>query len=294
MPFRSLVRFLYNHNPFYVVSALFLLYALKLSFRPGEVDYIDPWALAGSIGGYIVVMSVTGWLVVRWGHVWEDARSIFLVILLMFLAGSVSLDELLNLNPANGRPLIYGSLAAVVLVTETLLWTLRIRLPWFYRGPYYAWWTLCFLYPLFVSQDVTGLGDLPTAWRLAAFPVLAGLICLSLVVAVRHGPEAVAKNGTPWGWPLYPWTLFVFLGMAVCFRSYALSISFLPFDGLHTAFSLYFLVPFGLCLAVLLLEFALRKPQPKFQRGVMIASTGIAGPRHPAHRRRSPLHALPA
>src|SRR5215218_7008771 len=107
MPYRAylprIVRLLYSHNPFYVISAACIIYTLKLAFRPGEVDYIDPWALMASMGGYTLLMAVTGFLVVKLGRVWEDARTIFLVLLLLFFATSVTFDELLNLDPTEGK-----------------------------------------------------------------------------------------------------------------------------------------------------------------------------------------------
>ncbi|MDB5385901.1 MAG: hypothetical protein JWM11_1547, partial [Planctomycetaceae bacterium] len=117
----SLVRFLYNHNPFYLISAACIVYTLKLAFRPGEVAYIDPWALMASIGGYTILMAVTGFLIVKLGHVWEDARSIFLVLLLLFLATSVTFDELFNLDPSTVKTLMALGFCLAVLVTEGLL-----------------------------------------------------------------------------------------------------------------------------------------------------------------------------
>lgn len=253
----GLVRFLYNHNPFYLISAACIIYTLKLAFRPGEVAYIDPWALMSSIGGYTILMAVTGYLIVKLGHVWEDARSIFLVLLLLFLATSVTFDELLNLDPSTGRPLIWCGFSLAVLVTEGLLQGLGIRLRSQFRIPYYLWLALLYFFPLWVSPEVTGLSAAVTSWRLLAFPVSAGLLTLGLLSAVRRGSAYCQSNGTPWTWPLFPWTLFGFMGLATLFRTYALTISFLPSDGMQTAFQPYFLVPFLLAVLLLLLEIGL-------------------------------------
>jgi hypothetical protein len=271
----GIVRFLYNHNPFYLISAACLVYTLKLAFRPGEVAYIDPWLLMGAISGYTLLVAATGFLVVKLGHVWEDARSIFLVLLLLFLATSVTFDELLNLDPDQGRMLIGCGFGLAVLVTEGLLIGLGIKLRSLFHVPFLLWLALLYFFPLWVSPEVTGLSAETTRWRLLLFPISAGVLTLGLLPAVRRGAAYCRDNGTPWSWPLFPWTLFLFMGLATLFRTYALTISFLPSDGMLTAFQPYFLIPFLFAVLVLLLEMGLVERQKTLIQVTLAVTPGL-------------------
>jgi len=267
---------LYTHNPFYLLSTCFVLYAIKRAFQPGVAEYLDPWDLMASLTTFTLLAAVTAWVVVRFGKVWEDARSILLVLVLMFLAISVSFDELLNLHSTKiAGPLAFGFCFSV-LVTEAILRGLRIRFPAAFRIPFYLMLALFFAYPVFVSPEVTELSATETRWRIASFPACAGAVSLLLLFAVRRGAAYVADNGTPWRWPWFPWTLFVFLAAAVCARSYSLSISFDTSVGLVTemnsAFGGYFLVPFLLAAMVLLLEIGIVEQLPRLRNGVMAAA----------------------
>ena len=269
----GLVRLLYNHNPFYLVSAVLFLYGLRHLLRPGQVDlifdrfeapYIDPWWLMLSLCGVTLLMAVTAYLIVRLGKVWEDARSLVLVLLLMFLAISVSFDEIVTLTSWEDESLqgpvgLFGfGFAFSLLVCEGLLRGLRINLPWGYRGPMYGLIGLFFAFPLWVSPEVSNISIEEARWRVVLFPALAGLLTLSLIPAVRQGSEPLQDNGTPWKWPWFPWTVFFFLAGAVCFRSWSLAISFDVGKGRahfwDTSFGLYFLVPFLLAVLFVLLE----------------------------------------
>src|SRR5204862_2919733 len=79
----------------------------------------------------------------------------------------------------------------------------------------------------------------------------------------------VRDNGSPWRWPLYPWALFGVLALAVPARAFLLCWSMHLLDGRdldRLIFGPYFLVPFGLALAVLLLE-----------AGLVSGSRGVLG-----------------
>src|SRR5262249_59934841 len=99
-------------------------------------------------------------------------------------------------------------------------------------------------------------------WRIYLFSPVAAAVILTLLPAVRRGPPYVAESGTPWRWPLYPWSLFVFLMICLGFRAYALSLSFDPVltqnlsqaMRLDSAFGLYFLAPMLFAVGLLLLE----------------------------------------
>lgn len=267
---------LYTHNPFYLLSTCFVLYAIKRAFQPGVAEYLDPWALMASLTAFTLLAAVTAWVVVRFGKVWEDARSILLVLVLMFLAISVSFDELLNLHSTLVTGLLAFGSCFSVLITEAILRGLRIRFPAAFRIPFYLILALFFAYPVFVSPEVTGLAATETRWRIASFPACAGAVSLLLLFAVRRGSRYVSDNGTPWRWPWFPWTLFGFLALAVCARSYSLSISFDTSVGLlaemNSSFGGYFLVPFLLAVIVLLLEIGIVEGKPRLCNGVMVAA----------------------
>ena len=285
---------IYVHNPFYLISACLFVYGLKLLFRAGDssvwfqrgsVAYIEPWGLLASLAGITVLMTMTAILIVRFGKVWEDARSLVLIVLLMLLAISVSLDELINVlsdkeNSLRQLTIMFGLGASFTLVIgELLIRGLPIRLSAGYRLPLYGLLVLFFAWPATLLPQVTSLELSQTRWLIAAFPLLSGLLTLTLIPAVRKGSAAVANNGTPWGWPLFPWTPFVFIALAVCFRSYSLTMSFDPLtmSGHYwdTTFGLYQLVPFLLAILVVLLEIGIAEKLPKLQRGVMLAAPGL-------------------
>src|SRR5436190_1418534 len=150
---RSIARLLYTQNPFYLLSVAFVLHSTRLWYREGAGPF-DPWPLMAIIGGYILLAAVTGFLLVRFGKVWDDARSIFLILLLLFVELSLTFDGLLISQPATGRALLATGLVLAAVVSEGLMIGLRIRMPVLYRVPYHLILALLFLYPLAI---VTGL-----------------------------------------------------------------------------------------------------------------------------------------
>lgn len=275
---RSFGRFLYNHNPFYLLSACLVLYGLQSAFQDGGALPSNAWLLASTLCGYTLLLAGTAYAVVRFGRVWEDARSLALLIVFMFVAISVSFDQICNTFPSTAAMVLTAALAFTLVVSEGLIRALKIKLPPAYRFPLYLMFTLFFLYPLLVSPNLTELSESLVAWRVFLFPTIAGVVLLTLIPAIRLGSQRMQKNGTPWDWPWFPWPIFVFLALGVCGRSYVLTFSFqaamdwettTPASAWQTSFGLYYLTPFFLAVLVLLAEIAIAEQLRGLIRFVM-------------------------
>lgn len=268
------IRWVCTKNPFYVLSAGLFLLGLRVSF--GDLSQaLNTWALMSGLVGYTFLLAVTACLLVRYGRVWDDVRTVLLLVVLLFLATSVTFDEVLFDHPVQGLGCFLGGLAVAILVSEGLLRGIRLVLPVWFRGPYYLILALFFLYPLALTPltPPEPRGEL-LMWALFGFSTVAGLIFLTLLPAIRRGPDYLRSNGSPWPWPLFPWTLFGLLGCAVPARAYMLCWS-MDFPNADNAdrliFGPYFLVPFGLAIAVLLLEAGITSRR----RGVLWAGLGL-------------------
>ena len=289
-----LIRLLYTHNPFYLISACLFVYGLKLLFRTGNaailfqrgtVEYMSPTGLMGSLVAVTLLMAATAVLIVRLGKVWEDARSLVLIVLLMLLAISVSLDELLSMAAEQEKGLleigcmVLSGAAVAVGMVELLIRGLQVRLSWLWRGPLYLLLTLFFGWPLLLLPEIVPFNTAQVQSLIAVFPTVAALSSLLLLPGIRQGAASVRDNGTPWTWPWLPWTPFVFLAVAICFRSYSLTISFDAPDGnvsfWDTIFGLYLLVPLALAVIVLLLEIGIVEKRPQICSAVLTCSPAL-------------------
>ncbi len=275
---RRAVGLLYTHNPFYLLSVAFVLHSTRLWLNTRAWPY-DPWPLMYIIGGYIVLVATVGGLVIRLARAWDDARSILLILLLLFVELSLTFDPVVVGQPRLGLTLLLTGWVLAVLVSEGLFWGLGIRLRLFFRAPYHLLLALLFLYPPLI---VLGLRTetVSAIWRIWAFSPVASLALLTLLPAIRRGPEYVRQNGTPWSWPWFPWGLFCFLGVCLGVRAYALTLSF---DSvltqnlqeamrLQSAFSPFFVNPLVLAGGLLLLEAGIVSGNLRLQR------IGIAAP----------------
>ena len=269
-----LLRLLYSHNPFYCVSAFLVLWGLGKSFYLHGVKP-QPELLMAGLAGYTLLLAAVGCLLIRAGQLWEDIRTILLLIVLIFLAISMSFDEVLSADLATGRLYFLGGLAFSVVVSELVLRGVRLRLPILFRLPYYAMLAMFFLYPLLLGPWQDQENDPHIRWLLAGFSPLAGLLTLTLLPAIRRGANYVRDNGSPWQWPWYPWPLFVVLGVGVGLRSYALCVSFHPSRGPATMFEPYFLVPLLFAVNILLLEIGIASRRPALLRWMMAAPLGL-------------------
>lgn len=263
---QRVLRYLYAGNPFYLLSVCFVFHGTAAWFQSDAAIH-NPWPLMGLISTYVVALAVTAFVIVRFGNVWDDARSIFVIVLILFVEMSLCFDDVLSIFPAIGKPLLLLGLLLAISVTECLLLGLRMRMPMFFRLPLHGMLALLFLYPLCLVPDYfpLSLKIVPITWRLFLFAPLAAVLILTLLSAVRRGPGYVNKNGTPWSWPLYPWTAFGTLIAGLGVRTYTLTLSFDPvlsigFDEamkMPSIFGKYFLVPIVLAVGLLLLETAI-------------------------------------
>ncbi len=260
-PARNLIRWIYSNNPFYVISAGLVFLGLRASFASDGKPFETGILMLG-LAGYTVLLAATACVLIRLGQVWDDLRTIMLLVVLMFLAISVSFDYTLVENPELGLACYLGGLTFAVAVSESLLRGTGLRLPALYRVPYYLILGLFFAYPILLGRLSPDPDSPELQWALFGFSTVAGLGFLTLLPAIRRGPSYVAKNGSPWRWPLYPWVLFGLLALSVVARSYSVCVSFHFVLKSRTIFGPYVLVPFLLCIVVLLLEFGLSRAGP--------------------------------
>jgi hypothetical protein len=275
-PIWNFARFLYTHNPFYAISASLVFWGLESSFDQ-NIYAFQSLALMGGLVIYTLVLSLAAFVVIRLGKVWDDGRSLLLLVVLMLLATSISFDGALSKYPRNGALCSLAGLVFSVLVTEALLRGLKIRLPPLFRLPYYLTLGLFFVYPValrWMPAFHEPYGD-GIQWALLAFPLLAAIVCLSLLPAVRRGSQYVRDNGTPWPWPWYPWALFFTIGLGVCGRSYYICMSMHMAGGFTTIFAPYFLVPFLFAVNILLLETGLVSGSVAVKRAAMLAPASL-------------------
>ncbi len=271
-----LLRWICTSNPFYVISAALFLFGLRVSFG-AHARAIDSWVLMGGLAGYTLLLAATALLLVRRARVWNDVRTVLLLVVLMFLATSVTFDELLVMNPDRGRWYFLGGLGFAVALTELLLRGIGLRFPFLFRLPYHLTLALFFLYPLALVPYLRDPHSEALMWGLWGFAPAAGLIFLALLPAIRRGRDYTRDNGSPWWWPYYPWSVFVFLAFAVCGRAVLLCWSFHFLPSLdHLVFGPYFLAPFGFALAVLLLELGLVERSRVTQSIALAVPVGLA------------------
>lgn len=254
---RGVAKFLYTHNPFYLISAAFVMYGLRQLFPSSSATQTDAWFLAQSLAGYSLLLAVTACLVVRLGKVWDDARTLALLVLLLCMAVSASFDDLaLNKNSIAAQVLGFGFLFTVVLI-ELLKWGMGLRLSALFRLPLYVLMFLFFMFPVFLGDQIWSNSDTSMSWRVLLFPSLAAVGVLLLIPAARAGRELVDGNGSPWPWPLFPWSIFVIVGLGVVGRAYFLTLSFQTDAGLDSTFGTYYLVPFAFAVLLVVAEICL-------------------------------------
>ena len=108
---RGLIGWVCTSNPFYVLSALLVCLGLWVSFGSQAVAS-QTWALLSGMAGYTLLLAVTACLLVRFVGVWDDVRTVLLLVVLMFLATSVTFDEVLARSPARGVACYLARVAA--------------------------------------------------------------------------------------------------------------------------------------------------------------------------------------
>jgi hypothetical protein len=206
----------------------------------------------------------------------------------MFLATSVTFDQVLVMDPERGRAFYVVGLLLAVAVSEGVLRGIRLRLPAGFRVPYYLILALFFLYPLVLGPLLAQPRSEALMWGLFGFSPAAGLVFLTLLPAIRRGPAYVRANGSPWRWPLYPWVLFGLLGSAVPARAFLLCWSMHLLDGPDriesSVFGPYFVLPFGLVVAMLLLEIGLASDRRGVLAAALVAPVGLVALAAVGHR----------
>ncbi len=280
---RGLVRWLYTSNPFYVISAGLVLFGLNASFSSGGKPFESGMLLVGLIG-YELVLATTAWGLIRFGKVWDDVRTLLLLVVLLFLIISANFDYTLVVRPQLGQLYYLAGWFIAIAISEGLLRGIGLNLPALFRGPYHLILGLFFLYPVFLGWLSKRPDSAELQWALFAFPTVAGLLFLTLLPAIRLGPAYVAKNGSPWRWPLYPWVLFGLLAAGALVRSYWVCLSFHFVPKASNIFGPYFLVPLLLALVVLLVEIGRSVGHTVVVRLAMAAPLGMVAIALAGHR----------
>jgi hypothetical protein len=276
---RMLLRRISTSNPFYVLSALLVFVGLRISFDPGSGRLDQTSALALGLVGYTLLLAVSAGMLVRLGNVWEDVRTLLLLVVFFFLVVSTSFDGILATDLRRGVACNIAGWVFAIVVSEALLRGTRLGLPLLFRIPYHLILALFFLYPIALAPHLRRPESLALQWGLFGFALTAGIAFLSLLPAIRRGPEYM-KSSSPWRWPMYPWALFVFLAGGVCLRAWYLcgSMHHLGYpNGGQSIFGLYFLAPFLIVISVLLLEIGIVSRIPGVVGIALASPLGVLG-----------------
>src|SRR5262245_50452134 len=102
-------------NPFYAISAALMLLGLWISFG-NQTNDLENCLLMGGLAAHTLLLAVTAMMLVRFLNLWDDARTVMLLVVLMFLATSVTFDYLLIADPQRGAGFNLFGLGLSILV----------------------------------------------------------------------------------------------------------------------------------------------------------------------------------
>lgn len=270
----SITRFLYNQNPFYLISCLLVIYGCQSLAVSGGGLVQKSIAMTGGIASYTLLMAVVCVAVVRIAKVWDDARSIFIVVVLSLVAATTGFDELCIADQSTAGLFTIAMLVLVPAVIESVLWLCRIRLSFWYRVALYAHFLVLIGFPLLLGRAVATRNDPLANWGSVLFSVAMGASILLLIPAMRRGPESIKGNGTPWSWPLYPISAFVVLVVLAGIRSHAMWISF-GFYGTAGKFEPFLLLPLLAAVLLTVAETGLGRGNQTLQRFAIVGTPGL-------------------
>ncbi|GAA5504855.1 hypothetical protein [Novipirellula caenicola] len=268
---RSLGRFLYTQNPFYLISCFLILYGLQTATVSAGDLYQRSLSLSGGIAAYTVLMAVTCVAVIRICKVWQDARSIFLVVIISLVALSTSLDELAIIQWNTATQILSIGFLFAVLISESVTHATKIRFPFWYRSSYYTMLLIFFAAPIGLGYAVVHRHDELANWGAPLYSVLVAAGLLMLAPTMPKGRRRVRHNGTPWQWPYYPLSAFVILMVLAAIRTHAIWMSF-GFRGTPVRFEPFLLLPIAFAILVLLAEIDAKRLFPRFAWGTMAAA----------------------
>ncbi len=101
-PARGFVPFSLFQQPFfYIVSIDLVFVGLRISFGSGG-PASRTWALWFGLAGYTLLLATTACFLIRVGKLWDDLRSLLLLIVMMFLAPPTVGDDTMVADQARG------------------------------------------------------------------------------------------------------------------------------------------------------------------------------------------------
>ena len=248
--------------------------------RPYECRSCGGWAgprqpgrLWFCLAGYTLLLATTACFLIRVGKLWDDLRSLLLLIVMMFLAMATTGDDVMAADPRRGAIGCLGGIFFAVVVTESVLHAIRLRLPGGHlrrllpREP--AW---CFFLPYRLCENSEPAGKaLRLDFAPFGFSPLAGCSCCWC-----RQPGVVR--------PMSPRTAARGAGRFIHGRSSSsspvasgrselldLRLVSLREREAETIFGPYFLVPIGLAVSLVWLEIASAAQRP----GVMFAASVV-------------------
>ena len=264
---RSLVSVLYTQNPFYLISCGFVLYGLLVSSQSIGNLMSRANFLATSLGSYTALMALTAILVIRLGKVWQDARTILLVVIIGQIAYSISVDEVCLADSSAAMMYLSAGFVGAFVITELVLQLSGIRFPFWYRVPYYGIVAVFFSFPILAGHFRTSGSEFAN-WSPLFFSMAVGAAMLLLIPAVRRGKSMCVDNGTPWTWPLFPLSAFVILLVLAGFRAHAIWMSFGSLIG-TVGFEPLLLLPLAMAVFVLVIEGSLAAEKKEIAVGAL-------------------------
>ena len=276
---KTLIKWFYDANPFYLISTCLVLYAQTVIFNTSNLD-LNTAVSIGIIAGFTLLLMGTAVLLSRVAKVWSDLRSIVMIITMLLLVLSVSLDRKIIDGWQTGLLWQSGCLLLAVGISWTIYRELKIKLDKIFISIFCALLGLFYLYPAFPAFLVNESGGdpVPAIRAVMLFPVLFSIFSLFLIPAARQGKAAIKENPSPWNWPYCPWSIYVILWLGAAFRTYLLTISFYggsgvgPYSKLETGFDFYMLIPMMLTACVLWVEYGIA------QRKQWVQNVALAGP----------------
>lgn len=259
---RSLARFLYTQNPFYLLSCFLILYGLQTAAVAQGDLYERVAMLCGGIAIYTLLMAAAVVFVVRLCKVWQDARSIFLIIVIGMVAISVSFDELCINNPVHASWVALLGFGFSVLVTEGVLRICALPFPMVYRVSFYAMIAVMFASPAGLGWSVQQRIDTVIAWASGIYSMAFAMSMLLLIPAMHAKQHLIRTNPTPWKWPLYPLSMFFILIVLAGMRTHAVWMSF-SFLGASVRFEPLLLLPLLVSVIIVVAEVDIRRKKPR-------------------------------